>query len=221
MQRIRTRGWKMVIHQVYNNEKTKDMAVAWLKTRKLTWSANSIEPYPEDESRHHLHIFVQYAQPQEKHTLLSELQKLAKKVGTPRPEGEERDWNRVDVKTMKVKELKKDFDGVMDYLQGATKDKPTGEIFTIVARPCHRRVRINRETKKYEEFCSKCVSAECSGCCTGCEICTPCNDPHDEIIRRRIINNVSHQNKMWLRENRKKVITPSTDPYEYPKIEYI
>lgn len=216
----KSRGYKMVIHNVL--QKSQATITNWIQTKNTVWATTSVEPYPEDESRYHLHIFIAFKTQVHKTSILKELQRMTTKVGfcAPRPEGEERDWNRVDVKPMIVKDLKQTFDACNDYLQGATKDKPVGEVCVFVKKPCGRRVRLNRESRKYEEFCFYCTQADCQGCCKGCSICTPTTG-HDELIRRNIIINSENAIKKSLKENRKKVITPADNPFDYPKIEYL
>ena len=222
MSRPRNRGWKIVIHHVHANPQAESLGITWMKKRKLSWFAGSIEPNkPEQGPGHHLHLFLYLMQPADKHVLLKELQYLAKdpKMVTSPPPGETREWNRVDIKEMKIKDLKKDYEGCINYLQGNTKEKATGQIFQAVARPCNRGVRITN--KKYEQFCKICKTAECMGCCLGCFICTPTTG-HDELIRRNSINHMDNQIKTHLKNNRQKIITHDPDDhFALPRIEYL
>lgn len=221
--RTRPRAWKIVVHHVHCTPQAENLGITWMKKRPLSWYAGSIEPNKEDQGPgHHLHLFLYYKNPQEKHVLLKELQTLAcnPQLAAPRPEGEVRDWNRVDIKDMKVKDLKKAYEGCIGYLLGDTKDKPTGQIFEGKARPCHRRVRY--VNKKYEQFCSICKQCECMGCCEGCDICTPQSCPQDELARRQSIIHTDKEIERCLKQNRKKVITHDpNDPFAYPRIDYI
>lgn len=216
------RGWKNTIHNV-NPQEARIQSAKWLKTQGVTWAETSVEPYPEDESRHHIHIFMACKCQHQEGAMKKAIQKLAKqpKFCLPPPEGEEREWNNWWCRPMDIKDLKKTAQQCDDYLRGKTKNKPLGEISIFVKKPCGRRVRYNLETKKYEEFCFYCQDALCLGCCTGCIVCTQTTG-HDEVIRRNLIIAREKANEKSLKENRKKVITPHPDdPFAYPRIEYL
>jgi hypothetical protein len=100
---------------------------------------------------------------------LKELENLKKKFLAPKPEGQQGDWGRVQLDPMRGR-----FDQCNDYLQGLTKDKPTGEVMTGVEKKCCTRYRYTKrigDKKNMEKFCRKCGSARCLGCCPGCIVC--------------------------------------------------
>lgn len=215
---MKSRGWKIVAHNV--KPQGKSIIEGWLRSKKVRWSRCAYEPYEEDEGRVHLHIFCQFSEQVHLGSILKDVQKISKTYGTLKPPGELRDWNRVDAKTMCVKEMKRTVKNCEDYLLGETKDKPTGEIFAITAKPCGRRVRFNRDTRKYEEFCADCSSSICLGCCPGCLLCLP-TEGHDEEVRRNIIIKSQKNIKKSLKENRQKIIIPGEGPFDYPKIDFL
>lgn len=213
----KSRGWKVVAHNV--DPQGKPIIEGWLKSKKVRWSRCAYEPYEEDENRVHLHIFCQFPEAVHQGSILKDIQQISKKYGTPKPPEETRDWNRVDAKTMCVKEMKKTVKNCEDYLLGETKDKPTGEMFVITAKPCGRRVRLTKN-QKYEEFCFYCTQADCLGCCPGCFICTPTTG-HDELIRRNAIIKSQKVIKKSLKNNLHKIITPGDGPFALPKIDFL
>jgi len=108
-----------VIHNV-DPEKTQAIVANYVKEVKEY--VMSIEPYPQGDG-YHLHLFVAYRNQRSFQSVLKELQALSKQIQTPRPEGETRDWGRVQLDVMRGT-----FKDCVDYLQGVTKDKPLGEV---------------------------------------------------------------------------------------------
>lgn len=129
----------------------------------------SVEPNPEGYG-FHLHLFVQYKNQRYWSKVLKELNELKVEFLLPRPEGETRDWGRVQLDLMKGT-----FPQAEAYLKGETKDKPLGEVLKGGVKPCCRRFR-KIGKNKYEECCGICWSNECMGCCRGCIFCNP-QDP--------------------------------------------
>lgn len=135
----------------------------------------SVEPYPEQEG-YHLHLFLQFPNQRYGCSVLAELEKLSKKIQAPRPVDCKGDWGRVHIEEMRGR-----FDQAEDYLLGMTKDKPTGTVMSFKKKPCWRRMRYTKtigDKKNMEEFCGRCGSAGCPGCCPGCRIC-------DDNVRRQ------------------------------------
>jgi len=162
---MKYRQFCIVIHNVkeniqhiveqHNVQKTKEMLM-------------SVEPNPKGDG-FHLHLFIQYPNQRSFKSVLNEYNKLAKRLTMPKPIGEERAWGRVQVDVMRGR-----FDQANDYLQGATKDKPTGEVISIKKKPCWRQMRYTKkigDRKNMEEFCRRCKLSSCPGCCPGCRIC--------------------------------------------------
>jgi len=162
---MKYRQFCIVIHNVKENVKSIIEEHNVSKTKEMLMS---VEPYPQGDG-FHLHLFVQYPNQRSFKSVLNEYNKLAKRLTTPKPKGEERAWGRVQVDIMRGR-----FDQANAYLQGDTKDKPTGEVKHIIKKPCWRRMRYTKkigDLKNTEEFCGRCHSASCPGCCPGCQIC--------------------------------------------------
>jgi len=162
---MKYRQFCIVIHNVkeniqhiveqHNVQKTKEMLM-------------SVEPNPKGDG-FHLHLFIQYPNQRSFKSVLNEYNKLAKRLTMPKPIGEERAWGRVQVDVMRGR-----FDQANAYLQGDTKDKPTGEVISIKKKPCWRQMRYTKkigDRKNMEEFCRRCKLSSCPGCCPGCRIC--------------------------------------------------
>jgi hypothetical protein len=154
-----------------------DKAYEWLRTYttnpQVKEYSYSVEPY-NHQPGYHLHLFIQYVNRRHFSGLHKEINQQKKKILALRPEGEERDWGRLWVQPQKGK-----LDQCQAYLQGATKSKALGEVFTGRTKPCWRRHRWKKlsdvGTKivkgKIEEFCGICHRADCKGCCPGCMFC--------------------------------------------------
>ena len=162
---MKYRQFSIVIHNVKENIQA---IVEKHNAQKVKEMLMSVEPNPQGDGSH-LHLFIQYPNQRSFKSVLNEYTKLAKRLTTPKPEGEERAWGRVQVDVMRGR-----MDQAHAYLRGDTKDKPTGEIISIKKKPCWRRMRYTKrigDTKNMEEFCGRCRSASCPGCCPGCTIC--------------------------------------------------
>lgn len=114
------RKYSIVIHNV--NKHSNDIVRQYASISKEY--IMSIEPYPQGDG-YHLHLFIQYRNPRSFKSVLSELETFKTKIVVPRPAGEERDWGRVQIDVMKGS-----FEQAKRYLQGATKDKPIGEVIS-------------------------------------------------------------------------------------------
>jgi len=164
------RQYSIVVHNVCP-EKTQPIVSKYVENaQEFTMS---VEPYPQGNGSH-LHLFVQYKNQRSFKSVLRELEVLKTKFVVPAPPGETRDWGRVQLDVMKGR-----FSQAEAYLQGETKDKPTGEVLTGRVMPCRRRFRWKKmsdigtkiERGKLEECCGLCWSNLCRGCCQGCMFC--------------------------------------------------
>ncbi len=165
----------------------------------------SVEPYNHQEG-HHLHLFVQYMNQKHIPAVLKEINKLKPKFLALRPEGEERDWGRLWLQPQKGK-----LEECTAYLQGETKSKLLGEVYSGNTKLCRRRHRwkeaknIGRYKKgMMEEFCGLCSRSDCKGCCKGCMFCDK-NDNFYTYAREGFSFEeiVNHQDN-WLNRQRKK-----------------
>ena len=163
---MKIRQFCVVIHNV-QKEKTQDIVKKYA-TEKAKEYVMSIEPYPQGDG-FHLHLFVQYKNQRYFRAVLNEFEKLKKRFIAPKPEGETREWGRVQLEPMRGR-----FDQCEDYLLGETKDKPLGDVLKGKLKPCFRRHRFTAtigDYKNIEEFCYRCRSNLCTGCCPGCVFC--------------------------------------------------
>jgi len=162
---MKHRQFCIVVHNVKENVKP---IVEKHNVAKVKEMLMSVEPYPQGNG-FHLHLFLQYTNQRSFKSVLNEYEKLSKRLIEPRPADEVRSWGRVQVDVMRGR-----FDQANAYLLGETKDKPTGQVLSIRKKPCWRRMRYTKkigDKKNMEEFCGKCGSASCPGCCPGCRIC--------------------------------------------------
>ena len=194
---MKHRQFSIVIHNV-QEEKTQDILKQYVSKAKEY--VMSVEPYPEGNG-FHLHLFIQYTNQRSFFSVLRELETLKKKFVAPRPDDCKGDWGRVQLDPMRGR-----FSQAEAYLKGDTKDKPIGEICKGVVKPCWRRHRFTKrigDYKNLEEFCSRCDSAQCWGCCPGCVYCDT-NIPEEwEGQRDNYIKSVEKQ-----REKNKKLARP-------------
>uniref|UniRef100_UPI00404893AA hypothetical protein n=1 Tax=Shewanella sp. TaxID=50422 RepID=UPI00404893AA len=107
---------------IHNFDPKKEDVVKNVANEKAKEYVCSCEPYPE-QSGYHMHLFIEYKNQRSFNSVLHEMQNLSKRVTEPRPPDETRDWGRVQVDRMYG-----DFKQANSYLQGETKDKPTGEV---------------------------------------------------------------------------------------------
>lgn len=160
---MKHRQFSIVFHNVLQEKSQEVIRQYVAKAKEYVMSC---EPYPQGEG-YHLHLFIQYPNQRSFFSVLKELEQIKKKFVAPRPEGQEGDWGRVQLDPMRGR-----FDQAEAYLQGATKDKPLGEVLGGKTKKCcERRRYIKRIGGPTERFCGKCGSAECLGCCPGCIVC--------------------------------------------------
>jgi hypothetical protein len=162
---MKHRQFSIVFHNV-DEKKTQDTLKQYVAKAKEY--VMSVEAYPQGEG-FHAHLFIQYNNQRSFFSVLKELEILKKKIICPRPEDCIYDWGRVQLDVMKGR-----FSQAEAYLQGETKDKPIGEVLHGVVKPCFRRHRFTGTIGDYkcvEEYCVRCDSAICWGCCPGCRWC--------------------------------------------------
>lgn len=162
---MKHRQFSIVFHNV-DQEKAQDKLSEYVAKAKEY--VMSVEPYPESDG-HHAHLFIQFTNQRSFFSVLKELEQLKKKFVLPRPEGCKTDWGRVQLDPMRGR-----FDQCRAYLNGETKDKPTGEVMSGVEKKCctrHRYTKRIGDKKNMERFCGKCGSTKCLGCCPGCIVC--------------------------------------------------
>ncbi len=163
---MKHRQYSVVIHNV-DEEKVQDTLKEYVG-KKAKEYVMSVEPNPQGDGKH-AHLFIQYPNQRGKMPVLKELEKLKKSFVLPKPEGETRCWGRVQVDAMRGR-----FSQAEAYLQGETKDKAIGNVLKGCVKPCFRRHRFTEQIGDYkhiEEFCSRCDSNICWGCCPGCVYC--------------------------------------------------
>jgi hypothetical protein len=180
--KMKHRQYSVVVHNV-SPEKTQDIVKQYV-AKKAKEYVMSVEPYPQGNGSH-LHLFLQYNNQRSFKAVLAELEIFKQRFIEPRPDGEERSWGRVQLDPMRGR-----FSQAEAYLQGETKDKPIGDVLKGVVKPCFRRHRFTQKIGDYknmEEFCSRCNSSLCWGCCPGCVYC-------DESI----VEEFEGQRKMYL-----------------------
>lgn len=113
------RNFSIVFHNVKDGSKT-IVEKIFSNAQKIVLSQ---EPYPEDNSRYHLHLFLSLSNPRSFKSVLGQCEDIAKKIKTPTPEGETRDWGRVQVDKMKGT-----FEQATAYLsEPGKKNKPVDE----------------------------------------------------------------------------------------------
>jgi len=125
------RNFSIVFHNVKDGSKT--------IVEKIFSNAQKIvlaqEPYPEDNSQYHLHVFLALANPRTFKSVLNQCEDIAQKIKTIKPEGETRDWGRVQVDKMKGT-----FEQATAYLSNSgKKNKPIDEeliVRTKKSRTC-------------------------------------------------------------------------------------
>jgi hypothetical protein len=182
------RQFCIVIHNV---RKEIEDIVNKHNAQKAKESILSVEPYPEGDGQH-LHLYIQYPNPRYFKSVLNEYEQLAKRLIEPKPIGEERAWGRVQVDVMRGR-----FDQAEAYLEGETKDKPTGQIYKLKKKPCCIRQRYTNikdigNQKQIESFCRLCTKTDCPGCCPGCWRCDeniPLRTIMDNLLEKLINQN--------------------------------
>jgi len=188
---MKHRQFCIVVHNVKENITS---IIEQHNVSKVKEMLMSVEPYPQGGGQH-LHLFLQYTNQRSFKSVLNEYEKLSKRLIEPKPADEVRSWGRVQVDVMRGR-----FDQANAYLLGETKDKPTGQVISIVKKPCWRRKRYTKkigDKKNIEEFCGRCGSAVCPGCCPGCRVCSEkvklqedvkwSNDMFSKILQKKII----------------------------------
>jgi hypothetical protein len=195
---MKFRQYSIVFHNV---DKQKCYQVLGQYVKEAKEYVVSVEAYPQGDGSH-AHLFIQYKNQRSFKSVLKELEVLKKKFIVPRPPGEERDWGRVQLDVMRGR-----FNQAEAYLNGETKDKPTGEVLCGALKPCWRRFRYKKAcdigARWYkgciEEYCSKCNSNLCMGCCEGCVWCD------DEVAQSQGFTQEQRDNhKKYLNKERKK-----------------
>lgn len=108
------RSYCVVIHNVRSD--CKPIVLQHVSSAKR--SAVGLEPYP-DQDGFHVHIQVEY--PNQRHftAVLKDFEGLSRKIVSPRPDGEERSWGRVQVDQMRGT-----FEEATAYLTNPRKSKP-------------------------------------------------------------------------------------------------
>jgi hypothetical protein len=141
------RGYSITIHNV---DQVKAQKLGKEYAQEGAEYTMSVEPNPEGDG-YHLHLFIQYRNQRYFKAVLKELEKLSRRIGVPRPEGETRDWGRVQLDVMRgtMKQAKA-------YLLGQTKDKPTGEVYQAIAgRPPEYWAQYHSDMwSQFEDWCN-------------------------------------------------------------------
>lgn len=186
--KMKHRQFSVVVHNV-DEEKTQAIIRDYV-SKKAKEYVMSVEPYPQGDG-HHLHLFIQYKNQRSFTAVLNELEKLRDRFIVPRPEGEERAWGRVQLDPMRGR-----FNQCEAYLNGETKAKPIGDVLRGRVKPCFRRHRFTArigDYKNIEEFCYRCGSNVCWGCCPGCVFCDESICEEFEGQRQMYLKQVEYQ----------------------------
>ena len=118
------RSYSIVIHNV--NDASKLSVENHFKAFSPSKLLVALEPYPQGQG-FHIHVFVSFTNPRSFKSVLSSTQSLSKKIVTQKPEGETRDWGRVQVDQMRG-----NFEQATAYLTEPKKDKPVDPNVTKV-----------------------------------------------------------------------------------------
>lgn len=195
---MKHRQFSIVFHNV-DKQKCQDIIKQYVaKAKEYTMS---VEPYPEGEG-YHCHLFIQYGNQRSFFSVLRELETLKKKFSTIKPDDCVGDWGRVQLDPMRGR-----FSQAKAYLNGETKDKPIGEVLSGVVKPCFRRHRFTAKVGDYkniEEFCYRCDSSQCWGCCPGCRWCDESVVEEWQGQRKEYIEGVERQRARIQKEKNKK-----------------
>lgn len=118
------RSYSIVLHNVRDDAKVsvENHFKAFSPSKLLV----AMEPYPQGEG-HHIHVFVSYTNPRSFKSVLSSTKSLSEKIVAPRPEGETRDWGRVQVDQMRGT-----FEQATAYLTTPKKEKPVDPNLTKI-----------------------------------------------------------------------------------------
>lgn len=111
----RLRAFTIVFHNVKHG--AKPCVNEWAQAQSPTQLLVALEPYPQGEG-FHIHVFMSFKNPREFKVILKKAQDLSATIIEPRPEGEERDWGRVQVDRMRGT-----FQEATAYLTNPEKDK--------------------------------------------------------------------------------------------------
>jgi len=110
------RSFSIVIHNA--NDSSKSSVENHFRSFSPVKLLVAMEPYPEGEG-FHIHVFVSFQNPRSFQSVLTSTQSLSQKVVSDKPEGETRDWGRVQVDQMRGS-----FEQATAYLTNPKKDKP-------------------------------------------------------------------------------------------------
>ncbi len=119
-EKSKIRKYNVVFHNV-DNEKAQATILKYSQAEAKEYLF-SIEPNPKGDG-YHGHLTIEYKVQRYFKPVLKELQKMIAPAVAPRPEGETRDWGRVQLDPTRGT-----LEQNLSYLQGETKDKPLGEI---------------------------------------------------------------------------------------------
>lgn len=111
----RLRGFSIVLHNVKDD--CKSSVEKWFASQNPSEYLVAMEPYPQGEG-FHIHVFVSFKNPRQFEVMLKSCQELSKHIVCERPEGETRDWGRVQVDKMRGS-----FAQATAYLTDPKKDK--------------------------------------------------------------------------------------------------
>lgn len=95
----KVRGFSIVFHNV--NEDAKQLVEEFSIGLKPKQYLIAKEEYPEMPNNYHIHLFIQFVNPRQFKPMLAAAVAIGKQTMTVRPEGEERDWGRVEVDQMR------------------------------------------------------------------------------------------------------------------------
>ncbi len=141
----KSRQYSIVLHNVKSD--SKGHIEAYVASLTPVQSLIAIEPYPEQDG-YHVHIFLRFSSPRSFTSVLNKFKHFISDVVEPKPEGEERDWGRVQVDVMRGS-----FKQATDYLTNPKKSKICDPDVKLVTRPNpyeeQRRCQQNEHIKRY------------------------------------------------------------------------
>jgi hypothetical protein len=124
---FRFRSFSIVFHNVKDD--SKPPVERYFDALSPVQLLVALEPYPQDEG-HHIHVFVSFKNPRQFKVMLDKCIEFSAQIVAPKPEGEVRDWGRVQVDQMRGT-----FEQATKYLTDPNKDKEVDPDLTIVQNP--------------------------------------------------------------------------------------
>jgi len=129
----RPRGFSIVFHNVKND--SKPPVERYFNSLSPVQLLVAMEPYGESPG-HHIHVFVSFKNARQFKVMLDKCLKFSESIVSPKPEGEERDWGRVQVDQMRGT-----FEEATKYLTAPKKEKECDPDVTVVQNPTRFQIK--------------------------------------------------------------------------------